>query len=155
MYRLRRWNLEVGALKSVPSSDEEGGRSPEGEKKPKVCTIYRKFVQIGSFFLSLTLRELPHQREPLNCKPLLLNLIDEVDTFTHNSSLITHNSYSITQTDKSGFEWQFSIFNCQFSIWIFRCQLSARLGLLCPNFPNVLHLSLAYLSVLCYTHRGR
>ena len=33
----------------MPPSDEGGG--PEGEKKTKICTIYRKFVQIESFSL--------------------------------------------------------------------------------------------------------
>ena len=75
----------------MPSSDEEGGRSPEGEKAEILYDVSKIRTKLQAF-LSLTLRELPRQREPLNCKLLLLNLIDEVDTFTHNSSLITHHS---------------------------------------------------------------
>ena len=49
------------------------GRRKE-RKKPKICPIYRIIVKSykSQAFLSLTLRELPRQREPQVCKPLRL-----------------------------------------------------------------------------------
>ena len=70
MYRLRRWNSEVGASKFVPSSDEEGGEAGRREKIRKSVPFIVNSCK-SKAFLSLTLRELPHQREPLTWKPLL------------------------------------------------------------------------------------
>ncbi len=45
----RVYSPRVGTFKFAPSSDEEGGHSPEEEKNQKVCTIYRNLVQTASF----------------------------------------------------------------------------------------------------------
>ena len=68
------------------------GEARKERKSLQISTTYRKIVLTckPAFSPSVAPRQLPHQREPLNCKPLPLNLIDEVDTSTHHWSLITH-----------------------------------------------------------------
>ena len=55
----------------MPSSDEEGGEAVRREKSRKSVPFIVNSC-ISKAFLSLTLRELPRQREPQVCKPLRL-----------------------------------------------------------------------------------
>ena len=53
----------------------------EGEKSLRFVRVCDESYRFSDFFLSFRRPHLPHQRKAQAWKPLLLNFIDEVDTF--------------------------------------------------------------------------
>ena len=74
MYRLRRWDLEVGAYNLAAPSDEG---APEGWGRENVLHSYEFTINRTDFRLFLSFRRphLPHQRKALIWKPLPTKII--------------------------------------------------------------------------------
>ena len=130
----------------------------EGEKKPKICTIYRKLVQIANFSLPHP-SGAPSSEGATKQEPLRLILTCSISTVPTLLRLRGRTPREGRPYGRIGRPFDKSeISNSPFLIRklsTVHYQLSTYFGLLCPNFPNVLHFSLAYLSILCYTQRGR